>query len=45
MHRITIARSVPAVFMLLLLLAGLAPARPTAATSVRGDLWVQWPGL
>jgi hypothetical protein len=26
--------------LLLLVLAGLAPARPTAATSVRGDLWV-----
>jgi hypothetical protein len=30
----------PPVLLLLLVLAGLTPARPTAATSVCGDLWV-----
>src|SRR5689334_898112 len=40
MHRFAYQRSAPAAFVLLLLLAGLVPAHPAAATSVRGDLWV-----
>jgi hypothetical protein len=38
MNRITYARSIPAVLLLLLVLGGLAPARPTTATGVRGEL-------
>jgi trimeric autotransporter adhesin len=39
MYRIIVARFIP-FLLVLLVLAGLAPARSTAATSVRGDLWV-----